>query len=119
MSSYELLLNPIDSALQPSFLSQILFSVERVRDQDGSLSLIGAAFHLFTVNKLTPQELERHLLQGSQTLFGEKEMIKNVTRFILHVIPLDQRTPKQQAFVRMCSKLGLIDLDAVGIPVKK
>lgn len=114
----EILLNPIDSALKPSFLSQVLFSVERITDFDGSLSLIGSVFNVFTSNKLSTKGLEQHLLQGV-SLYGEEEMIRNVTRFIAHVISFYQRTQKQQEFVKICGNLGLIDIDILGIPKEK
>lgn len=118
MSTYELFLNPKDSALKPSILSQMLFSIERLIDNDGSLSLIGTAFQSFIEHKLSAQDLEKDLMQCVQ-LFGEEETIRNVTRFIVHVIPLDQRTQKQQQFVKICSTLGLINLEVLDLPKQK
>lgn len=118
MTPYELFLNPKDSALKPSILSQMLFSIERVTDQDGSLSLISSIFHDFTTNKLSVRDLADNLVRGIE-LFGKQEMTKNVTRFIVHVIPLDQRTQKQQQFVKICSTIGLINLEVLDLPKQK
>ena len=116
--NFEHPLHPTDSALTPSFLSHILFSVEKITDFDGPLSLIGSTFNLFTSNKFSRDDVEQHLRQGV-SLYGEEEMIRNITRFIVHSMSLDQRTPKQQMFVKICGNFGLINVEILGISKSK